>query len=286
LLHFLLIGAVIGLLYGWVGERDADPAETPIRITAAEINRLEAAWQARWNRPPTPEELDGLIQAQVRETALYRQAIAMGLDRDDQVIRRVLVQKLEGIARDLVELSLSPTDQDLQTYFAQNAERYQPPPLITFTHVFVDPDKRGERTLDDAAAMLAELQSLDDPTEDARRFGDSFMLQQYYPEKDEGRIGSLFGREFARSVFELSPGRWHGPVLSGYGTHLVHVDALHEFPVPALADVKDRVTQDWVEENRREITDRYFAELLARYEVIIERESEVGTVEAASAPAP
>ncbi len=84
----------------------------------------------------------------------------------------------------------------------------------------------------------------------------------------------------------LSPGRWHGPVLSGYGTHLVHVDALHEFPVPALADVKDRVTQDWVEENRREITDRYFAELLARYEVIIERESDVGTVEAASAPAP
>ena len=190
------------------------------------------------------------------------------------------------MARDLVELSLSPTDQDLETYFAKHAERYRPPPLITFTHVFVDPDRRGDRTLEDAAEMLAELQSLDHPTEDAQRFGDSFMLQRYYPEKEEVRIASLFGREFARAVFELPEGRWHGPVLSGYGTHLVYVDKRVEFPGPAIGEVKDQVTQDWVDEKREEITDKYFAEILARYEVIVEGEPADESVEAASFPTP
>ena len=157
-----------------------------------------------------------------------------------------------------------------------NSERYRPAPLITFTHVFVDPDKREEQTLDDAAEMLAQLQALDNPAENAGEFGDAFMLQSYYPEKEEGRIGSLFGREFARQVFELEEGIWHGPVLSGYGTHLVYVLRLHEYPVPPLAEVKEQVMQDWVMENREEITEKYFAALLARYEVIIEQEPDAG----------
>ena len=276
LLHFLVLGVVISSLYLWLGERDVAAIDTTIKINAAEISQLSAGWQARWNRPPTPEELDGLIQAQIREAALYREAVAMGLDRSDPVIRRVLVQKLEGMARDLVELSLSPTDQDLATYFAENSERYRPPSLITFTHVFVDPDKREDRTLDDAAEMLVQLQALDNPAEDAGRFGDAFMLQAYYPEKDEGRIGSLFGREFARRIFELEEGVWHGPVLSGYGTHLVYVLRRQEYPVPPLAQVKERVMQDWVDENREEITEKYFAALLARYEVIIEQDPDAG----------
>jgi hypothetical protein len=247
---------------------------------------LTAGWQARWNRPPTPEELDGVVQAQIREIALYREALAMGLDEGDPIIRRVLGQKLEGIARDLVELSLSPTDQDLETYFSEHEERYRPVPLITFTHVFIDPDLREDRTLDDAAKILAELQSLEYPPKDIASFGDPFMLQRYYPEKTEQRIQSLFGSGFARSIFELAEGRWHGPVLSGYGTHLVHVDARVKFPVTPLLEIKERVTQDWVEEKRKEITDQYFSNLLARYEVIVERESTDGQVSTPSAQTP
>ncbi len=286
LLHFLLIGAVIGILYDRVGERDTDPNDRTIRITAAEINLLTAQWQARWSRPPTPEELDGVVQAQVREIVLYREALIMGLDEGDLIIRRVLGQKLEGIARDLVELSLSPTVQDLETYFAEHEERYRPPPLITFTHVFIDPDLREDRTLEDAAGILAELQSLEHPTEGIGSYGDRFMLQGYYPEKTEQRVQSLFGSGFTRSIFELEEEQWHGPVLSGYGTHLVYVNARVEFPVPALLEVKDRVTQDWVEEKRREITDQYFANILARYDVIVEREPTDGQVETLSAQAP
>lgn len=100
--------------------------------------------------------------------------------------------------------------------------------------------------------------------------GDSIMLQRYYPEKPQERIGQLFGREFAKSVFALEPGRWHGPVLSGYGTHLVYVQALREFPVPGFDDVREQVAEDWTIARRTEITERYFDDTLARYDVEVE----------------
>jgi len=276
IVHFLVIGAAIGGLYAWLGSGDGSEPDRTIRVSAAEVGRMEAEWRARWNRPPTPEELDGLVRARIREAALYRDAVAMGLNDDDPVIRRILVQKLEGIARDVVEFGLTPTEKDLADYFAENADRYRPAPLITLTHVFVDPDRREDRTLSDADEILAELQRLGPPSEETGRFGDPFMLQRYYPEKDRQRIASLFGHGFASSVFELEPGRWHGPVLSGYGTHLVYVEALTESPAPELAEVEERVRQDWVDENRTRITTEYFDELLARYEVIIEQGSADG----------
>jgi len=283
LVHFVVLGALLAAVLHWSADDRVREDKNTVRITATDVARLDAGWRSRWNRPPTPKELDGLIKAQVREEVLYREAVAMGLDRNEPVIRRVLGQKLETIAKNLIELSLAPTDQDLEQYFAEHAEQYRPAPLITFTHVFVDPDRRGDQTLQDADAMLAELQSRERPTEDAEDFGDPFMLQRYYPAKDEQRIASLFGHGFARSVFELPTGRWHGPVLSGYGTHLVYVDTLAEFPIPPLAEIRDRVTQDWVDENRRKITDRYFEDLLAQYDVVIEGQPDGEPIEAASA---
>ena len=110
------------------------------------------------------------------------------------------------------------------------------------------------------------------------------MLQRYYPEKDAQRIGSLFGTGFADVVFELSTGEWHGPVLSGYGLHAVYVHARGDFPIPPLADVRDQVTQDWVDDNRRKITDQYFANLLAQYNVVIEGQSADEPIEVEAAP--
>lgn len=286
LVHFLLLGALIGGMHLWLGGEAGQTSNHVIRITEADIDRMAVQWQARWNRPPTEQELDGLIKAKVHDTALYREALAMGLAEDDPAVRRVLVQKLEGMARDLIELSLSPTEQDLQEYYTQNAERYRPEPLITFVHVFLDPDRRGAATPHDAGRILAELRRLDRPLEQAERFGDRFMLENYHPNKSEREIASLFGSEFARAVFELEPGRWDGPVRSGYGTHLVYVEERREFPVPALDEVRDSITRDWVEDKRREITDRYFAELQGRYEVIVERNPSRESAASSSTPAP
>lgn len=217
----IVIGVLLGVALHWLGASRSTGPDTTIRITATDIARLEAEWRSRWKRAPTQEELTGLVEARIREIVLYREAIAMGLDRDEPVVLRVLVQKLESIARDLIELSLSPSDQELQRYFEEHAERYRPASLITFTHVYVDPDLRGARAFGDAVEIVAELRSREDATHDTERLGDPFMLQSYYPEKDPQRIASLFGAGFARSVFDLSAGEWQGPVTSGYGLHAV-----------------------------------------------------------------
>ena len=129
LIQFLVLGAVFYGLYAWIiGSRAGEP-DNVIRVTVADVSRLDAAWRARWNRPPTQEELAGLVRSHVREIALYRHAVAMGLDQDDVVVRRMLGQKLQSLSQNLLELSLSPTDQELRTYFTANAERYQPPDL-------------------------------------------------------------------------------------------------------------------------------------------------------------
>ena len=269
LVHFLIIGAAIFVLYGLMGRQDTEVQERAITITAGEIGWLTDSWQKRWNRPPTPEERAGIIDQYLREMILYREAVAMGLDRDDTIIRRRLAQKLEFLTQDLISPQ-PPTEDELHAYFEAHIDRYRPPDLITLTQVFLDPDKRGDQTLKDAEAIKAQLIALEQPPEDARSFGDPFMLQSYYPERSEAELSKLFGSGFARPVFELAPQKWHGPVLSGYGTHLVYVHDLQEAEPPRFTDVEEQVRQDWENDRREELNEQFIASLMGRYDVTIE----------------
>ena len=273
LLHFLVLGALIYAAYGLVGA-DVGGEEPPNRITvtAGETGWLTTSWEKRWNRPPTQKERAGLIDAHVRETVLYREALAMGLDRDDTIIRRRLAQKLEFLTQDLAE-SVPPTEEELRALFAAHPERYELPALTTLTHVFVDPDRRGERTHADAAAIGERLRALDPPTEGAAALGDPFLLQSYYPERSELELAKLFGAEFARQVAGLEPRAWHGPLLSGYGVHWVFVEQRIPAVLPKFADVRERVQHDWEAERRAQFEAEYYAALLERYEVVIEDEA-------------
>ena len=271
LVQFLVIGAVIGLAYGLIGDWTGAGSDRTVTIRAAEIARLEATWLAQWNRPPTPQELDGLIAAQVRERVLYREALSMGLGDDDPVVRRVIAQKLELLYNDLVELSLSPTDQELREYFAANADEYRPPRRVTVTQIFLNPDERQERTLPDAEEMLLQLRGSDATAEGTENLGDSLMLQRYYPQRTEAEIARLFGAEFAAEVVGLGAGEWHGPLLSGYGVHLVYIHDRVEPLMPAFEAVEDVVRQDWVAARRREMSEAFFTDLLDSYEVVIEQ---------------
>lgn len=269
LVHFLFIGAAIFILYGFMGQEDVEVQERAITITAGEINWLTDTWKKRWNRPPTPEERAGIIDQYLRETVLYREAVAMGLDKDDTIIRRRLAQKLEFLAQDLIRPT-PPGEEELQAYFETHMDRYEPPDLITLTHVFLDPDKRADQTLKDGETIKAGLIALKEPPQDARAFGDPFMLQSYYPERSESELLKLFGSGFARSVFELAPRVWHGPVLSGYGTHLVYVHDRRELEPPRLAEVEEQVRQDWEGDKREQLNEQFIASLMGRYDVTIE----------------
>ncbi len=269
LVHFLVIGAAIFVLYGFMGQKDVEEQERAITITAGEIGWLTAAWEKRWNRPPTDKEREGLIQQYLRETILYREAVAMGLDKDDTVIRRRLAQKLEFLSQDLISPQ-PPTEEELQSYFEAHIDRYQAPDLITLTHVFIDPDLRGDQTIADAEVIKKQLQALKEPPQDAKAYGDPFMLQSYYPERSEAELLKFFGSGFARSVFELATRQWHGPVLSGYGTHVVYVHDRQEAEPPTFAEAEAQVRQEWESDKRKQLNEQFVASMIARYDVTIE----------------
>jgi hypothetical protein len=163
-----------------------------------------------------------------------------------------------------------PTEKELQSYFDAHQDRYQEPALYTFTQVYIDPDKRGDATLSDAEAIKATLIERGDPIENAGALGDDFMLQSYYPEKDRLEIQKLFGSGFTASLVDLSPGQWHGPVLSGYGTHLVYVSSIREPSPPEFAEMRERVVVDWTTDRSEELNEQFYANLRDSYTIVIE----------------
>ena len=285
LLHFMFIGAAIYLLYGVFAEPAPEETDKTIVVSAGEVEWMQTAWQKRWNRPPTAAEFNGLIQQYIKETVLYREALTMGLNKHDQVIRRRLAQKLEFLAKDLVALT-PPTEAELKTYFDEHQERYQEPVLYTFTQVFIDPDKRGDTTLDDAEVIKANLITQGDAVEDPGALGDDFMLQNYYPEKDLVEIQKQFGSSFTESLAELSSGQWHGPVLSGYGVHLVYVSSVSKPPPPVFNAVRERVVQDWMTDRGEELNEQFYASLREQYTIVIEEPEQEDKVAALKEPAP
>ena len=196
----------------------------------------------------------------------------MGLGENDPITRRRLAQKLEFLTKDIARLK-EPTEGELEAYFEANKQNYRDPDLITFTHVFFDPDKRDTTTLTDAEAALAVLRERGEPEGDVKDFGDRFMLQSYYPQKSELDIRRQFGVGFSEPVMLLAPGQWHGPVLSGYGVHLVYVYAFLQAPEPVFADVEERVFEDWQAEQQENFNAEYFASLRSRYEIVVEVQS-------------
>ncbi len=284
LLHFMFIGVAIYLLYSVFADPLPEGNDKTIVVSAGEIEWMQTSWQKRWNRPPTAEEFDGLIQQYIKETVLYREALTMGLNQHDQVIRRRLAQKLEFLAKDLVALT-PPTEEELQAYFDEHRDRYREPVRYTFTQVFIDPDKRGDATLADAETIKATLIAQGDAIEDAGALGDDFMLQNYYPDKDPLEIRKYFGSGFAESLVELSPGLWHGPVLSGYGVHLVYVSNVTAPPAPVFAELRERVTLDWKAERGEELNEKFYASLRDRYTIVIEAPEQDDKVAAVQEPA-
>lgn len=268
LTQFLLIGVLLFTgyqsLYNYLNRE-----QNVITISQEEISLLEQSWEMRWNRPPTPQEKEGIIRQQIREKVLYRTALEMGLDRDDLVIRRRMVQKVEFLGADLIRPP-QPSESDLIKYYEENREDYKLPETISLTQIFFDPDKRGDATLDDADKVLREISNKKPAQINLKGYGDGFMLANQYADKTELEIRKLFGSGFKDEVFQLEPGKWHGPVLSGYGTHLVYVEERISNEVPPFAEVREYVQTDWMEAKKEELEQRYIDGLLARYEVIVE----------------
>ncbi len=266
LLHFLALGAGLFLLYNAVN----GPAEEAdlIEITTGLVEQLVQGFQKTWQRPPTAAELDGLIDDRIREEIFYREALAMGLDRDDTIVRRRLRQKMEFISEDIAAL-VEPTESDLAVYLEEHADAFRRPSRVSFRHVYLNRDRRGESALADAERLLAELEEAADV--DVSTLGDPLLLPSDYESLPEDEVAKLFGRDFATRLAEVPSGRWVGPVESGYGLHLVHVSERWESELPELDEIRDVVAREWAVVRRAETAEAFYESLRQRYEVSVER---------------
>jgi hypothetical protein len=266
LIHFLLLGGFIFLAYSQLAGKGRAPDE--IFISRGQQENLLNTFSRTWQRPPTPEEFRGLLQDYVRQEIAYRESLAMGLDQDDIVIRRRLRQKLEMLAEDVASLA-APTEQELQSYLEENADDFSIEPRLTLRQVYFSRDRRGADTERDALQLLQRI-STDGPAGDFEQFGDPLPLPSELRDVRESEIARLFGAVFTEGLKGLETGRWAGPVESGFGLHLVFVEAREAGRVPELQEVREVVQREWLSERRREAVDGLYERLGENYSVEIE----------------
>ncbi|GIK85708.1 MAG: hypothetical protein BroJett026_11890 [Betaproteobacteria bacterium] len=267
LVHFLLLGAALFGADAWL--RPATPAgATEVVVSEARIRSLAQNFRRTWQRAPTAEELDGLVAAHVREEILYREALALGLDRDDAIIRRRLQQKMEFVADEAAAMA-RPTDEELEKYLEAHAEAFQVEPRATFRQVFLDPRKRGDALATDAR-RLADLLNGTGSTLDPASLGDGLtLLDARYENASQTDVARQFGREFAEAVVKQPVGRWAGPVTSGYGAHLVKVESLTPGRLPTLNEARPLLEREWMDARRKDLANAYYEKLRAKYKVTV-----------------
>ena len=270
LLHFLVIGALIFVVFSMVNKEEAQDDGKKIVVSAGDIERLSANWEKTRNRLPTEKELQGLVDSYIREEVYYREALALGLDQDDTVLRRRLMQKMEFLSNDLAELN-TPSETSLKAYFFEHREKYELPARMSFTHIYFSFDKRGRQVFQDAGNVLADIQAVSTPIPRAPEQGDPFMLQYDFTLESPFEVARLFGQGFAEQLFQLKTNGWQGPIESGYGLHLVRIHEKVEARMPELAAVIDKVRTDWMFEQRQKINKEIYERFKERYEIVIEK---------------
>jgi hypothetical protein len=281
LLHFAVLGLALFLAYGWLSGRGVLSGDR-IVITQGRVEQLAAGFEAIHQRTPTASELDGMIEEGVREEIYSREAKSMGLDRDDTIIRRRLMTKLEFLSEDTTPIA-EPTDAQLQAYLDAHAADFRVERHYSFVHVYLSPQRHRENLGADVQALLTQLRR--DGTADASKLGDPFLLELRFDDVAASELTHVFGADFETALRTLPTGAWSGPVSSSYGTHLVLIRARADDRTATLADVRDDVRRKWIHDQREQANDRYYADLRKRYEVIVERPTLARAGDASTSPA-
>jgi hypothetical protein len=267
LIHFLLIGALLFIVFELFGSSNEESGTT-ITITSGDISILQGTFTRTWQRPPSEKELDGLIEDKVREKIAYLEATALGLDQEDPYIRRRLRMKMELLVEDLAA-SAPPADEELQEYLERNRETFREDTRIAFTQVYLDPTRRSESLDEEVGELLIRLETFDEQ-QIPENYGDTTMLPTVYQLTRAEVIDRQFGRGFADAVAEMEPGTWQGPVASSYGLHLVRLDEIVEGYDPALDDIRAVVERELMTERRRVMLENTYDRLRQKYTVVIE----------------
>ncbi len=260
LLHFLIAGAGVFLLYG-ILSGPGEGSDKEINVSVGQVEHLVSIFLKTRQRLPTPEELTGLVEGYIVEELLYREAVAIGLDRDDTIVRRRMRQKMDFLLDDLA--TIEPTVEELQQYLSEQPERFRRDARFSFDHFYI--------TDGDAAMAMPVLEKL--------RAGKlskeilsvrSGLLPDRIDDSSETQISALLGSTFTQQLMQLEPGDWAGPIESPYGVHLVRIDRIVESVVPPLAVIRKDVRREWLVDRRKTSRDVMIEELRSSYLITIE----------------
>lgn len=284
LFQFMMAGVALFAGYSYLQrDRGGDASSTEIRLTLDDLAQLEILFESKWRRPPTAEEFDRLVEDRVREDILYREALALGLDKDDTIVKRRMAQKMQFLAEDMAA-AREPTGEELRSWFREHSDEFALPARVSFRHLYFSIDRRGGQAREDAAKALTRLAGQPQGSELAASLADPFMLQDYYADSTPREIAREFGPEFAQAVGKLAPGSWQGPVESGFGWHLVFVGSEIPGRIPAFEEIETDVKTAWLGDQKAEAWRKAYAEMRGKYTVLLPEPPD-GAAAAASEPA-
>jgi hypothetical protein len=286
LVHFALLGALLFGAYAYFERKQgvaADPSKQ-IELTVGDLSQLIQVFRAQWRRDPAPEEFRQLVEEKAREEILYREALALGLDKDDTIVKRRLAQKMQFLAED-VAAAREPTVDELAGWYREHSDRFAFPPRVSFRQLYFSTDRRQAGAHADAATALTKLAGQPEDSSVAASIADVSMFQDYYRDRTPEYLAKEFGPNFALTVTKLAPGSWQGPFESGFGWHLVFVDTLIPGRAPAFEEVEDEVKRAWLAERKGEAWRKTYDDLRAKYTVMVPAPTGEESPKAEPAPA-
>ena len=258
LLHFLLIGLALFILYGRASPGDHDSQR--IVISQSQVDDMVRQYQSDFNRRPTPAEIRGLVDRYVRDEITYREGLSLGLDKDDAVIKRRIRQKYDLIAEE--EERTDPTDADLAAYLKAHPAEFARPAVVSFDQIYFDPVTTSPDTVGAVKAALAQ-------GADPAKFGQPSMLPRHVASSSIELVARDFGDGFSRQIAAAPVGRWEGPLVSGIGVHLVRVSARAAPVLPRLDEVRAAVAREWESDRRIRSSEANYRKARANYEVVV-----------------
>jgi hypothetical protein len=263
-LHFLLIGFLIFITSYYLAKR----REThTIVVDKAVMARLVMAWETQFGKSPNNNELKIALDDYVRQEVLVREAQQLGLNQDDEIIKRRLQQKMAFILKDNLVVP-EPDKAALEKYYSQNAQKFTDPPKRSFTHIYFSADNSS---IDKAKARaMSVLQDMETKPVRARapELGDHFMLLYDYENVDKKEVIGLFGdSQFTDSLFTVKENQWTGPFLSGYGWHLLYVTKKSANTIPPLSEIRDKVLASYKEDQINQMNNEAILKLIDKYNI-------------------
>lgn len=262
LIHFLLIGGFIFFLYSF-SSASAQDSNKDILISKEQIKQLSFRWEKKHFREPTTQELSQLIEQKIYEKIMVDEAIALGLDKNDLIINRRLMQKVEFISTDLVQLD-EPTQEELLAYLKKHSKDFALESTISFKQLYF-------KTYQEAINFQKTLNTVDAST---KKYTNNFMLKSMQTKRSKKEVSARFGKKFSDKIFNLKTNLWQEPLPSAYGFHLVYIMKKEENKTPSLDAIRAIVKSEYLNKKREELNQKFYQDLRKNYTIKTQKPNE------------